>query len=356
MNIELWHSPIVVKPSPMHLLVTGAAGFIASNFVRLVLSRHPDWEITVLDALTYAGNLSTMSDFRDRIEFYHGKIQDAELVNKIIGERQITHIVNFAAESHNDRSLLEAGSFIQTDVLGTYVLLEATRNHKLQRMVHVSTDEVYGTIDEGEFTEDSPVRPNTPYSASKAGGDMQVRAHRKAFGTPALITRGGNTYGPYQFPEKLIPFFVTRLIDGKKVPVYGAGDQVREWIHAMDHSSGILCVLENGIDGEIYNIGDVNERKNYEVVKILLEETGRDNSLIKTIPDPRGGAHDKRYSMATSKIRFLGWAPMYSFENSLRETIRWYVANEDWWRPLISTEDFQSFVAKFYGPGLGEDL
>ncbi len=340
----------------MHLLVTGAAGFIASNFVRLVLSRHPDWEITVLDALTYAGNLSTMNDFRESIEFYHGKIQDAAFVDQILRERNITHIVNFAAESHNDRSLLEAGSFIQTDVLGTYVLLEATRNHKLERMVHVSTDEVYGTIDEGEFTEESPIRPNTPYSASKAGGDMQVRAHRKAFGTPALITRGGNTYGPFQFPEKLIPFFVTRLIDGKKVPVYGMGDQVREWIHTMDHSSGILCVLENGTDGEIYNIGDVNERKNFEVVKILLEETGRDDSLVKTIPDPRGGAHDKRYSMATGKIRALGWEPTHPFEEYLRETIRWYISNEAWWRPLISTDDFQAFVAKFYGPGLGEDL
>jgi dTDP-glucose 4,6-dehydratase len=277
-------------------------------------------------------------------------------VDRIVRERNITHIVNFAAESHNDRSILEAGSFILTDVLGTYVLLEATKNHGLARFVHVSTDEVYGTIDEGEFTEESPLRPNTPYSASKAGGDMQIRAHRKAFKTPALITRGGNTYGPYQFPEKLIPFFVTRLLDGKKVPLYGEGDQVREWIHARDHASGILAVLEKGMDGEIYNVGDINERQNRDVVKILLEETGRDESLIKRIPDPRKGAHDKRYSMGTSKIKELGWSPSMPFEDSLRATVRWYVDNEAWWRPFVQDLDFQKFVKTFYGPGLGDDL
>lgn len=340
----------------MHVLVTGAAGFIGSTFVRLCLEQRPDWTLTVLDALTYAGNLSTMADFRERISFVEGKIQDVAIVDALVQEKGITHIVNFAAESHNDRSILEAGSFILTDVLGAYTLLEATKKFGVKKMVHVSTDEVYGTINEGEFTEQSPIAPNTPYSASKAGGDLQVRAHVKAFRTPAVVTRGGNTYGPYQFPEKLIPFFVTRLIDGKKVPLYGEGNQVREWIHARDHASGVLCALEHGEPGEVYNIGDINERRNREVVEILLEETNRDWSLVKQIEDPRKGAHDQRYAMSAEKIKTLNWKPQMPFESSLRETVRWYRDNEDWWRPLISTDDFQSFISRFYGPSLGEDL
>jgi dTDP-glucose 4,6-dehydratase len=340
----------------MNLLVTGAAGFIGSHFVRLAVKSHPEWTITILDALTYAGNLSTIKDIRERVHFVAGKIQDPTAVEGVIKDQSITHIVNFAAESHNDRSILEAGSFIQTDVLGTYVLLEATKKFGVERLVHVSTDEVYGTIDQGEFAEDSPIEPNTPYSASKAGGDLQVRAHVKAFGTPAIITRGGNTYGPYQFPEKLIPFFATRLIDGKKVPLYGEGTQIREWIHAEDHASGILTVLKQGNLGEIYNVGDTNERQNHEVVKILLEATGRGDDLVKRIPDPRKGAHDARYSMTSAKLRGLGWTPSRPFEQALIETVQWYQKNESWWRPLIETPDFQAFVKRFYGPSLGEDL
>lgn len=341
----------------MVLLVTGGAGFIGSNFIRLVLEKDPDTKIVVLDALTYAGNLSTLEDVRDRITFVPGKVQDPTVVEGVIKSQGITHIVNFAAESHNDRSILHAGSFIETDVLGVYVLLEATRKFKLERMLHVSTDEVYGSIDEGEFTEASPIEPNTPYSASKAGGDLQIRAHVKAFKTPALITRGGNTYGPHQFPEKLIPFFVTRLIDGKKVPLYGEGDQIREWIHARDHAAGIWHALKHGETGMVYNVGDPkNERENREVVKILLEETGRDWDLVKKIPDPRAGAHDKRYSMSVSRMEGMGWSPAVDFSQGLRDTVRWYIANESWWRPLISTDDFQSFIARFYGPGLGSDL
>lgn len=338
------------------LLVTGAAGFIGSNFVRLLLEQRPQIKVVVLDALTYAGNESTMADFRDRIEFVHGRIQDEALVDQIINRFGVHAIVNFAAETHNDRSMLEAGSFILTDVLGTYVLLEAVRRNNLQKLLHVSTDEVYGTIDVGAFTESSPLMPNTPYSASKAGGDLQVRAHCKAFGTPAVITRGGNTYGPYQFPEKLIPFFVTRLLEGKKVPLYGDGGQIREWIHVLDHASGVLAALERGEPGQIYNVGDVNEKRNREVVEILLAETGRDWDLVKSIPDPRHGAHDKRYSMDSSKLRSLGWEPKMPFEESLRATVRWYIENQPWWRPLVETPDFQEFVARFYGPALGEDL
>lgn len=340
----------------MHVLVTGAAGFIGSTFVRLLLERIPEARITVLDALTYAGNRSTMADFAERVHFFKGKIQDAPFVGNLFGEGHFTHVTNFAAESHNDRSLLDSGSFIQSNTLGVYVLLEAAREHGIEKFVHVSTDEVYGSVAAGCFTEESPLEPNTPYSASKAGGDLQVRAHVKAYKTPVAITRGGNTYGPYQFPEKLIPFFVTRLIDGKKVPLYGEGDQVREWIHARDHAAGVLHVLLHGTPGEVYNVGDVNERTNRDVVGILLEETGRDASLVKKIPDPRKGAHDARYSMSAAKMNALGWKPEQDFELGLRETVRWYIANEGWWRPLVETNDYREFIARFYGPGLGDDL
>lgn len=341
----------------MKLLVCGGAGFIGSHFVRIALDHFPDARIAVYDALTYAGNLDNLKDLPEgRVHFYPGKIQDRHTVNELLDAEDITHIVNFAAESHNDRSILDAGSFIQTDVAGVYTLLEAVKDYGITRFLHVSTDEVYGSIGEGQFTEESPLQPNTPYSASKAGGDMQIRAHVKAFNTPALITRGGNTYGPYQYPEKLIPFFVTRLIDGKKVPVYGDGSQVREWIHAEDHARGILHVLEKGSEGEAYNIGDENERQNMEVVRILLEETGRDESFIKHIEDPRKGAHDKRYSMTCEKARRLGWKPERPFEQSLRETVRWYQENEWWWRPITEDHSYQDFVKQYYGRFLGDDL
>lgn len=338
----------------MRLLVAGGAGFIGSTFLRLVRAERPDWELVAFDALTYAGNRSTIADLD--LPFRQGWIQDADAVASVLREFSITHVVNFAAETHNDRSMLESAAFIQSNVVGPYVLLEAIRRQGIEKFVHVSTDEVYGTIAEGEFTEESPLRPNTPYSASKAGGDLQVRAHVKAYGTPAVVTRGGNTYGPYQFPEKLIPFFVTRLIDGKKVPVYGKGDQVREWIHARDHAAGVLVALERGEPGEIYNIGDLNERQNLEVVRVLLEETGRDESFVKSIPDPRGGAHDPRYRMSAEKLRTLGWAPVEPFEAGLRSAVRWYLENQGWWRPIVESDDYRRFVAEFYGRGLGEDL
>jgi dTDP-glucose 4,6-dehydratase len=342
----------------MTILLTGGAGFIGSAFLRLVLQRLPEAKVVILDALTYAGNLSTIDrELKDpRVRFYRGLIQDQPTVEEVFETEGVTHVANFAAESHNDRSMLLAGSFIQSNTYGVYILLEAARKCGVERFLHVSTDEVYGTIDSGQFTEESPLQPNTPYSASKAGGDLQVRAHVKAYGTPAIVTRGGNTYGPFQFPEKLIPFFVTRLIDGKKVPMYGDGSQVREWIYVDDHAGGVLHALLHGQFGEVYNIGAPNERENREVVKILLEETGRDESLVKRIPDPRHGAHDKRYSMTTGKMTKLGWSPQKPFEEGLRQTVRWYVENEAWWRPLISTEEFRSFVARFYGPSLGDDL
>jgi len=344
------------------LLVTGGAGFIGSNYCRYVLREHSDYRVVVLDALTYAGNLSTIADLQDdpatsaRFRFYPGKIQDETVVNGIIEAEKIDAIVNFAAESHNDRSILDPGSFIQTDVYGVFVLLDATRRHNVERMLHVSTDEVYGTIDDGQFTEQSPIAPNTPYSASKAGGEMQARAHGATYGTPSLITRCGNNFGPYQYPEKLIPFFVSRLIDDKKVPLYGSGMQVRDWVYVMDHCSGIDFALHHGTPGEAYNIGSDCEWPNIEITRKLLALLGKPESLIKPIGDPRGGAHDKRYSIDASKLRSLGWKPSYPFEAALESTVRWYVDNQAWWREITATTDYKAFVERFYGQYLGEDL
>jgi dTDP-glucose 4,6-dehydratase len=344
------------------ILVTGGAGFIGSNYCRYVLQHHPDYRVVALDALTYAGNLSTMADMQtnpataSRFRFYPGKIQDETVVNGIIKAEKIDAVVNFAAESHNDRSILEPGSFIQTDVYGVFTLLDAVRRHNVDKMVHVSTDEVYGTIDHGQFTEQSPLEPNTPYSASKAGGEMQVRAHVITYGTPALITRCGNNFGPYQYPEKLIPFFVTRLIDDKKVPLYGSGQQVRDWVYVMDHCSGIDLVLHEGKVGEAYNIGSDGEMPNIEITHRLLKLLNKSENLIKTIPDPRGGAHDKRYSIDASKLRALGWKPAYDFEAALEQTVRWYVENQSWWREIVALPDYQDFIRRFYGRFLGEDL
>ena len=344
------------------MLVTGGAGFIGSNYCRYALQHHPDYRIVVLDALTYAGNISTMADMadnpatRDRFRFYPGKIQDETVVDGILKAEKVDFIVNFAAESHNDRSILDSGSFIQTDVYGVFVLLDATRRHSVERLLHVSTDEVYGSITDGRFTEAHPLEPNTPYSASKAGGELQVRAHRITYGTPALVKRCSNNFGPFQYPEKLIPFFVTRLIDRKKAPLYGAGQQVRDWIYVMDHCSGIDFALHNGELGEVYNIGSDCERPNVEIAHRLLQLLDRPESLIKRIEDPRGGAHDARYSIDASRLRALGWRPEFDFDEALERTVRWYLDNESWWRAIVANPDYRAFVQRFYGKYLQEDL
>lgn len=340
----------------MRLVVTGAAGFIGSNFVRLVLERAPGTQIAVIDALRYSGHRSTMADFAPSVQFFEGEIQDSAFVDRVLGETKATHLVNFAAESHNDRSLQDNASFVQTNTFGVQVLLDRARAHGLERIVHVSTDEVYGSIDKGEFTEDSPLQPNTPYSAAKAGGDLLCRAHWVSFKTPVIVTRGGNTYGPFHYPEKLIPFFCVRLLQGKMVPLYGEGTQVREWIHARDHAAGIWTALTEGEPGQVYNVGDTNERMNRDVVGIVLDQLGLDDSLVKRIEDPRKGAHDARYSMRADKLRSLGWSPTMPFEQSLRETVDWFRQNEAWWRPIVEDAGYQSFVSSFYGPFLGEDL
>lgn len=340
----------------MRLLVTGAAGFIGSHFVRHAFASEPGAEVAVLDALRYSGNESTMADFRRRVSFFHGEIQDAEFVARTFAEFHPTHVANFAAESHNDRSLLDSSGFVETNVVGVQRLLEAARAEGVERFVHVSTDEVYGSIAEGRFTEESPFRPNTPYSAAKAGGDLLCRAHFHAFGLPVVVTRGGNTYGPYHFPEKLIPFFCTRLLREKRVPLYGDGAQSREWIHVRDHAAGVWAAMTLGTPGEAYNVGDDNERTNREIVACLLDEIGGGPSMVRHIPDPRKGAHDARYSMATGKLLALGWKPEVPFEAGLRETVRWYAENEAWWGPLVDRDDTRAFVERFYGAALGEDL
>jgi dTDP-glucose 4,6-dehydratase len=340
------------------LLVTGGAGFIGANFVHFWLASHPDDRVLVLDALTYAGNLDNLEAVWEnpRFRFYPGLIQDRTVVDGILRAESVTHILNFAADSHNDRSMLDPGGLIQTNVYGVSVLLEAARARGIERFVHISTDEVYGEIESGRFTESYPLEPRTPYASGKAGGDLQVRSHVIAFGTPALITRGSNTFGPYQYPEKMLPFFITRAIQDKKLPVYGDGMQVRDWIFVRDHCRGIGAALEMGEVGEVYNVGGGNERANIEVVKKILALLNKPDSLIKHIGDPRGKAHDRRYALDSSKLESLGWQPEYDFEDSLKETVGWYVENEAWWRAIIESDPYQAFVSRYYGTYLGEDL
>lgn len=340
------------------LLVTGGAGFIGSNFARYWLDSRPDDRVVVLDALTYAGRLETIQDLRDdpRFAFHPGRIEDPTVVGGVIRCERVTHVVNFAAESHNDRSLLDPLGLVATNVAGVGVLLDACRRYGVERMVHVSTDEVYGEIGSGQFVETDPLEPRTPYSAGKAGGELQARAYRIAYGTPVVITRGSNTFGPYQYPEKLLPFFITRAIRDKALPVYGAGDQVRDWIYVRDHCRGIATVLEHGALGEAYNVGGGNERPNIEVTRKVLDILGKPHSLIRHIGDPRGASHDRRYALATDKVRALGWAPEARFDAALEATVRWYVDHRAWWEPILADEGYQAFVARFYGKYLGEEL
>jgi dTDP-glucose 4,6-dehydratase len=331
-----------------NLLITGGAGFIGSNFVRMMLEKYPDYHLTVYDKLTYAGNLDNLLDVQDnpRYRFVHGDIGDAALVEETLREHNIDTIVNFAAETHVDRSNQEPGSFIQTDVYGTYVLLEATRKLGLERMLQVSTDEVYGSVPEGSSTERDNYDPRSPYSASKAGGELMCRAYFETFHTPVVITRGSNNYGPYQYPEKLIPLFITNLLDGKPVPVYGDGMNVRDWIYVLDHCSGIDAVLHQGVLGDAYNVGGGNEKPNIEITKLLLDLTGRGPDMITYVADRPG--HDRRYSLDTSKLRALGWAPGHSFEESMRATVDWYRDNRWWWEKIKSGE-YSEYYHKQYG-------
>jgi dTDP-glucose 4,6-dehydratase len=331
----------------MRLLVTGGLGFIGSAFIRLVLREEPGVQVVNLDAMTYAGNPANCAQVEGdpRYRFIKGNICDAQAVEQALANGADA-IVNFAAETHVDRSILEPEDFLRTDILGTHVLLEAVRRHAVPRFLQVSTDEVYGDVAEGHSRESDPLRPRSPYSASKAGGDLQVLAYWTTYKTPVLITRGSNTYGPYQYPEKLIPLFVTNLLDGEQVPVYGDGLQIRDWLHVDDHARGILHVLRHGEPGNVYNVGGGNPRTNLEITRTLVEQCGRSmEKHVRHVADREG--HDRRYAIDCSKTRALGWEPRIEFTNGLRETVEWYRENEAWWRPLKSGEFLQYYKRQY---------
>jgi len=336
----------------MHILITGGCGFIGSNFVRYLLDRY-DYRIINLDALTYAGNPENLREFENnpRYKLIHGRIEDVKTVKKAL--RGVNRVVHFAAESHVDRSITNAQPFIQTNVVGTQVLLDACRQAKIDRFIHVSTDEVYGSLgDKDRFTENTPLAPNSPYAASKAASDLLVRAAAKTHGLPAIITRCSNNYGPYQFPEKLIPLMITNALEDKPLPVYGDGLNVRDWIYVTDHCAALDTILHRGIVGETYNIGGESERKNIDVVKTILRLLEKSESLI-TFVDDRPG-HDRRYAMDTKKIkRQLKWSPAVTFEKGLEITIDWYRRNEKWWRRVKSGR-YRQYYRKMYGQRLAE--
>lgn len=318
----------------MRLLVTGGLGFIGSNFIRQMLEEHPGDSIVNLDKITYAGNPENLKDIAGdpRYTFVRGDICDAEIVGSVFREYPIDAVVHFAAESHVDRSIEDASVFVRTNVLGTHVLLEAALNHGVKRFVHVSTDEVYGSIKTGSFRETDNLNPSSPYSASKAASDLLARSYYITHNLPVIVTRCTNNFGPYQYPEKLIPLFVTNLIEGKKVPVYGTGRNVRDWIHVADHCRAVDFVLRHGEPGEIYNIGGGAEKTNLEITEGILRALGKDESMIEYVRDRPG--HDWRYSLDSSKLRAMGWKPEFDFETALQATVRWYTENEWWWRPL----------------------
>lgn len=321
----------------MNILVTGGAGFIGSNFVLYLLRNYPQYRIVNLDALTYAGNLENVqaAEQQPNYTFIKGDIADAGLVETIF-QGGVDAVVNFAAESHVDRSIADPGVFVRTNVLGTQVLLDAARRHNIAKYMQISTDEVYGSLgDTGLFTEETPLAPNSPYAASKAGGDLLVRAYHETYGLPVNITRCSNNYGPYQFPEKLIPLMIANALTDKELPVYGNGLNIRDWLYVEDHCSAIDLVLHRGENGEVYNIGGNNERTNLQIVKTILAELGKPEALIRFVDDRPG--HDRRYGIDAAKIkRELGWKPRYPFATGIRETIRWYTDNEAWWQRILS--------------------
>jgi dTDP-glucose 4,6-dehydratase len=336
----------------MRLLVCGGAGFIGSAFVRRTLASHADWEIVCFDKLTYAGNLDNLLPVAEdaRYRFVRGDICDRSAVNAAIDEAEgVDAIVNFAAETHVDRSIANPEEFLRTDILGTHTLLEAVRDREIARMVQVSTDEVYGSVAEGSSCESDRLAPSSPYSASKAGGDLQVLAYHTTYDTPALITRGSNTYGPYQYPEKLVPLFVTNALEGTKLPLYGDGLNVRDWLHVDDHAAGIEAALLHGVPGEVYNLGGGNEHTNLHITELILRELGLkwDESVEPVIDRP---GHDYRYSLACEKARKeLGWAPSIDFDSGLAETVAWYRDNNWWWSKIKhSTAEFADWRRRWY--------
>lgn len=320
----------------MNIIVTGGAGFIGSNFVRHMLHTYPTYKIINLDLLTYAGNKDSLADVMDNPNhiFVEGNITDRQLLDRLIQEHDVDGIINFAAESHVDRSILNPEVFVETNIQGTLALLDAVRKHNLKKYVQVSTDEVYGSLGaEGYFTEDTPLAPNSPYSASKAGADMLVRSYFETYGMDVNITRCSNNYGPFHFPEKLIPLMITNAMDQKELPIYGDGENIRDWLHVTDHCAAIDLVFHNGKSGEVYNVGGHNERTNNQIVDLIVERLNVSSDLVKYVEDRLG--HDRRYAIDPAKLETeLGWKPKYTFDTGIIETIDWYLANEAWWRPL----------------------
>ncbi|MPM30609.1 dTDP-glucose 4,6-dehydratase 2 [bioreactor metagenome] len=331
------------------LLVTGGAGFIGSNFIHYMLSKYPSYHIINVDLLTYAGNLANLSDIENNAnyQFYKADIADRSAMESIFNNNKVDYVLNFAAESHVDRSIENPEMFVKTNILGTQVLLDVSRKHAVKKFVQVSTDEVYGSLGEtGYFTEATPLAPNSPYSASKAGADMLVRAFYETFEFPVNITRCSNNYGPYQFPEKLMPLMITNAMEDKQLPVYGDGMNVRDWLHVKDHCRAIDEVLHKAVPGEVYNIGGNNEKYNINIVKTILKGLGKPESLIKYVKDRLG--HDRRYAIDASKIkRDLGWEPEYTFDKGIAETILWYTNNKEWWN-TIKTGEYQQYYQKMY--------
>ncbi len=338
----------------MKMLITGGAGFIGSNFIKYMAAKYPDYHIVHLDALTYAGNLLNLKDieFHSHYEFIQGDIADASLVTEIF-KQGIDYVVNFAAESHVDRSIADPGIFVHTNIVGTQTLLEAARKYGVKKFIQISTDEVYGTLDEtGKFTEETPLAPNSPYSASKASADLLVRAYHETYQLPVNITRCSNNYGPYQFPEKLIPLMILQAMADQALPVYGDGLHVRDWIYVEDHCRAIDFVLQRGVNGEVYNIGANCEKTNLEVVQTILRLLNKPESLIRFVDDRPG--HDRRYAIDASKMHALGWKPLKNFEEGLASTIEWY-ANHPEWINAVKTGEYQRYYEKQYGKRLGAE-
>ena len=329
------------------ILITGGAGFIGSNFVKYMLDKYSDYEIINLDALTYCGNLENLKDIEnnENYTFVKGDIRDKNVVDDLVSK--VDYVINFAAESHVDRSITDPEIFIKSNVLGTQVLLNAAKEFGVEKYIQISTDEVYGTLGEsGYFRETTPLQPNSPYSASKAGGDLITRAYFETFDLPINITRCSNNYGPYQFPEKLIPLMISNVLEDKKLPIYGDGKNIRDWLHVYDHCSAIDLVLHEGVLGEVYNIGGHNEKQNIQIVKLILETLGKDESLIEFVKDRLG--HDRRYAIDADKIRNdLGWKPKYTFETGIKGTIQWYLDNQDW-MDQVKSGDYQKYYDKMY--------
>lgn len=335
----------------MKLLITGGAGFMGSNFVHYVLKNYPDYEIVNLDNLTYAGNLDNLSDVEknQNYRFVKGNIIDDEIVDNIA--KNVDVIINYAAETHVDRSIMDPGSFVRTDVLGTYNLLEKAKKYNLSKYIQISTDEVFGSVEEGKFTEESPFEPNSPYAASKAGADLLARSYIMTYNAPVIVTHSCNFYGPFHYPEKFISLAIVNLLQGKKVPLYGNGQNVREWIYTEDHCRAIDAILHKGKVGEVYNISTEEEWKNIDVLNELLSILGKDESSIEYVKDRPG--HDRRYALNSNKLRStLGWKPENNLQDGLRKTVEWFQNNESWWKKIIENPEYKNYYDQQYNPSV----